>query len=239
MKNTADIRSQMLSLLRRARIRLKDNFWMESRDAGRIAMDGLLRRNPVFVLVLGICPALAVTTCLQSAVGMGLATAAVLICSNLTISLLRNVIRREIRTLSHLIIIAAFAAAADLLMQAYAQNLSEVLGLYTPLIAVNCILLGRVETFASQNPPGKAFLDGLFTGLGFAGALAILGGIREILGAGTIGGIPVPVFNEYPVGLILSPCGGFLTLGFLMALVQVFRRCGARKESEVEPHEPC
>lgn len=203
---------------------LKENFCMERKEAGRIAMSGLIYQNPTFVLLLGMCPTLATTTSLQNGIGMGLSTAAVLACSNLAISLLRKIIPNEIRIAAYVVVIATFVTAVDLLMQAFVQSLSEALGLYIPLIVVNCIILGRAEAFASKNPPGKSFLDGLFTGLGFTGALAILGSIREILGAGTIWGIPVPVLNEHPVGLILSPCGGFMTLGCLIALVQFIRR---------------
>lgn len=239
MKSTSDTVSQITSLLRRAGLWLKDNFCMEGREAGRVAMDGLFFRNPVFVLLLGLCPALAVTTSLQNGIGMGLSTAVVLACSNLVISLLRRVISHKIRILSYLVIIATFTTTVDLLMQAFAPNLSEALGLYIPLIAVNSAVLGRAETFASQNLPGKAFLDGLFSGLGFTGALAILGAVREVLGAGTIWGVPVPVLSDYPVTLILSPCGGFITLGCLIALVQFIRRPETPKRKRGNRHESC
>ena len=239
MKNTANLFSRNFSLLRRIRFWLRDNFCMERKEVGRIAMNGLICQNPTFVLLLGMCPALATTTSLQNGLGIGLSTAAVLTCSSLVISLLRKVISKEIHIASCLVIIATFATAADLLMQAFMQNLSDALGLYVPLIAVNCIILGRADVFASKNPPGKAFLDGLFTGLGFTGALAILGGIREILGAGTIWGSPVPILSNYPVGLILSPCGGFITLGCLIALVQFVRRPRTQKRKRGRMHESC
>ena len=224
MKNTADTVTARVSLLRRAVNWLKENFCVERKEAGRIAMSGLIYQNPTFVLLLGMCPTLATTTSLQNGIGMGLSTAAVLACSNLAISLLRKIIPNQIRIAAYVVVIATFVTAVDLLMQAFVQSLSEALGLYIPLIVVNCIILGRAEAFASKNPPGKSFLDGAFTGLGFTCALALLGAIREILGAGTIWGIPVPVLSEYPVGLILSPCGGFITLGCLIALVQFVRR---------------
>ncbi len=201
----------------------KSNFGVQRQEAGTIAMNGLIFQNPTFVLLLGMCPTLAVTTSLQNGVGMGLSTAAVLACSNLVISLLRKVIPNEVRIASYVVVIATFVTAVDLLIQAFLPSLSEALGLYIPLIVVNCVILGRAEAFASKNLPGKSFLDGVFTGLGFTGALAILGAIREILGAGTIWGLPVPVLNAYPAGLILSPCGGFITLGCLIALVQWLR----------------
>ncbi len=203
---------------------LKTNFGVQRGEAGRIALNGLIYQNPTFVLLLGMCPTMATTTSLQNGLGMGLSTAAVLACSNLVISLLRKVIPNEIRIASYVVVIATFVTAVDLLMQAFVQSLSESLGLYIPLIVVNCIILGRAEAFASKNTPGRSFLDGVFTGLGFTGALAILGAIREILGAGTIWGIPIPVISSNPVGLILSPCGGFITLGCLIAFVQFLRR---------------
>jgi len=211
---------------------LKANFCTGRKEAGRIALNGLIFQNPTFVLLLGMCPTMATTTSLENGLGMGLSTAAVLACSNLAISLLRKVIPNQIRIASYVVIIATFVTAVDLLMQAFIPALSDSLGLYIPLIVVNCIILGRAEAFASRNEPGKALLDGVFTGLGFTCALSILGAIREILGAGTIWGIPVPYLSEYPVGLVLSPCGGFITLGCLIALVQFLRsrpRKGGRK----------
>lgn len=210
---------------------LKGNVCVERKEAGRIAMNGLIYQNPTFVLLLGMCPTLATTTSLQNGIGMGLSTAAVLACSNLAISLLRKIIPTQIRIAAYVVVIATFVTAVDLLMQAFVQSLSEALGLYIPLIVVNCIILGRAEAFASKNPPGKSFLDGAFTGLGFTFALGLLGSIREILGAGTIWGIPVPVLSDYPVGLILSPCGGFITLGCLIALVQFIRRPRTAKKA--------
>lgn len=224
MKNTADTTTPKTSFSQRFTNWLKNNFHVEHKEAGRIAMNGLIYQNPTFVLLLGMCPTLATTTSLQNGIGMGLSTAAVLACSNLVISLLRKVIPNQIRIAAYVVVIATFVTSVDLLMQAFVQSLSESLGLYIPLIVVNCIILGRAEAFASKNPPGKAFLDGAFTGLGFTFALGLLGAIREVLGAGTLWGFPVPVLSDYPVGLILSPCGGFMMLGFLIALVQFIRR---------------
>ena len=217
-------KSDKPGLLRRIGSWLKENFGVQRNEAGRIALNGLIYQNPTFVLLLGMCPTMATTTSLQNGLGMGLSTAAVLACSNLAISLLRKVIPNEIRIASYVVVIATFVTAVDLLMQAFVESLSAALGLYIPLIVVNCIILGRAEAFASKNTPGRSFLDGAFTGLGFTGALCILGTIREILGAGTIWGLPVPVLNANPVGLVLSPCGGFITLGCLIAFVQYLRR---------------
>lgn len=191
---------------------LKESFRVERSEAGRIALNGLIFQNPTFVLLLGMCPTMATTTSLQNGLGMGLSTAAVLACSNLAISLLRKVIPNEIRIASYIVVIATFVTAVDLLLQAFVPALSAALGLYIPLIVVNCIILGRAESFASRHKPGSSFLDGLFTGLGFTAALALLGAIREILGAGTIWGMALPGISAHPVGLILSPCGGFITL---------------------------
>ena len=211
---------------------LKENFSVPPVKVGRIALNGLIFRNPILVLLLGLCPALAVTTSLRNGLGMGLTTTAVLACSGLVVSLLRKVIPPQIRTISWLVIIAALTTAADLLLQALFPALSAALGIYVPLIAVNCLVLSRAEAFASRRRPGPAFLDGAFMGLGFTAALVILGAVREILGAGTIWGVGVPVLSDYPVGLVLSPCGGFLALGCLAALVQWLRmrsRKGGRK----------
>ena len=239
MKNMADPFSQKSSLLRRVRFWLRDHFCVEPKEAGNIAINGLIRQNSIFVLLLGLCPALATTTSLQNGLGMGLSTTAVLTCSALVISLLCKVIPSKIRMASCLVVIAAFTTTADLLMQAFMQSLSDRLGIYVPLIAVNCIILSHAENYSSKNSPGKAFLDGLFTGLGFTGALVVLGSIREILGAGTIWGIPVPILSNYPVTLLLSPCGGFITLGVLIALVQFIRRSGTSKRKRGGMHESC
>ena len=239
MKNTADPFAQKPALLRRVRFWLRDNLCMERREAGNIAINGLIRQNPILVLLLGLCPALATTTSLQNGLGMGLSTTTVLACSSLVISLLCKIIPNQIRIATYLVVIATFATAADLLMQTFVHNLSFALGLYVPLIAVNCIIQGRAEAYASRNSPGKAFLDGLFTGLGFTGSLALLGAIREILGAGTIWGTPVPVLSNHPVILILSPCGGFITLGFLIALVQFIRRPRTSKRKRGSTYESC
>ncbi len=219
----AAVRKAAGGLLQRIGRWLKENFRVQRSESGRIALNGLIYQNPTFVLLLGMCPTMATTTSLQNGLGMGLSTMAVLACSNLAISLLRRVIPSQIRIASYVVIIATFVTAVDLLLQAFVPGLSDALGLYIPLIVVNCIILARAESFASRNKPGASFLDGVFTGLGFTGALAILGAIRELLGAGTIWGVALPGISVHPVGLILSPCGGFLTLGCLIALVQWLR----------------
>ncbi len=181
---------------------------------------GLLTQNPTLVQLLGMCPTLAVTTSVQNAVGMGLAATAVLICSNLFISLLRKFIPRQVRIAAYIVIISGFVTAVELLMKAYLPELDRALGLFIPLIVVNCIILARAEAFASKNPPLASAIDGLTMGLGFTLALTLLGTIREILGNGTFAGIPL--FGEAfrPAIFFILPPGAFITLGFLIALVQ-------------------
>lgn len=181
---------------------------------------GLLTQNPTLVQLLGMCPTLAVTTSVQNALGMGLAATAVLICSNLFISLLRKFIPRQVRIAAYIVIISGFVTAVELLMKAYLPELDRALGLFIPLIVVNCIILARAEAFASKNPPLASAIDGLTMGLGFTLALFLLGTIREILGNGTFAGIPL--FGEAfkPAILFILPPGAFISLGFLIALVQ-------------------
>ena len=201
----------------------QENFGMEKDQATRVALNGLIFQNPTFVLLLGMCPTLAVTTSLQNGLGMGLSTMVVLVCSNLAISLIRKVVPNQIRIAVYVVVIAGFVTVVDLLLNAFAHELHSALGLYIPLIVVNCIILGRAEAFASKNKPGYSLLDGLFMGLGFTGALCILSAIREVLGAGTLWGVSIPVLSANPVMLIVMPCGGFITLGCLIAFVQWLR----------------
>lgn len=213
------------ALLRRLSEWLRGSFSVSRSDVRQTARDGLLRRNPLFVLLLGLCPALFVTTCLQNAVATGVATTAVLICTGLTCSLLRAAIPAPLRVAVRLVSAAAFTGAADLLMQAFFPELSQALGIYVPLIAVSGVIMSRSETFGYL--PGKAFLDGLFAGLGFTAALVILGGARELLGSGSLWGHALPFISVHPLRLLLTPCGGLLSLGFLTALVQhISRRKG-------------
>jgi len=186
----------------------------------KILTNGIIKENPVLVLVLGTCPALAVTNSTINGVGMGLAATFVLICSNVVISLLRKAIPKEVRIACYVVIIAGFVTIVELCLKAFLPALSESLGIFIPLIVVNCIILGRAEAFASKETPGYAALDGLSMGLGFTAALSIMGFIRELLGAGAILGheiLPVKAI------LIAAPCGGFLVLGTLVAVVQHFR----------------
>lgn len=188
---------------------------------------GFWKENPILVIVLGMCPTLAVTTSAYNGIGMGLATTFVLICSNVVISSLRTVIPKEIRIPSYIVVIATFVTIVDLLLKAYQFDLHKNLGLFVPLIVVNCIILGRAEAFASKNNIFYSFLDGLGMGLGFTVTLFILGSIREILGKGTITlyqvGEKVVSFNlfgsDYPQVLVMVlPPGAFISLGLLKAI---------------------
>lgn len=182
-------------------------------------LDGLFFKNPVLVQLLGMCATLAVTTSVINALGMGLATTAVLICSNLFISVLRNFIPKQIRIASYIVIISGFVTAVQLLIKAYLPDLDKSLGLFIPLIVVNCIILARAESFASKNPVLPSAVDGITMGLGFTFALTVLASIREILGAGTLCGFKImPSFYEPAIFFIL-PSGAFITLGCLIAVM--------------------
>lgn len=178
---------------------------------------GFWRENPTFKLVLGMCPTLAVTTSAINGAAMGLATAFVLVCSNVAISLLRKSIPDKVRIPAYIVLIASFVTVAQLCMEAYVYNLYKALGIFIPLIVVNCIILGRAEAFAGKNPVLPSFLDGLGMGLGFTLSLTILGSVRELFGAGAIFGIKVFGAGYIPLLLMVLPPGAFLTLGFLLA----------------------
>lgn len=191
--------------------------------------EGILDNNPVLVQLLGMCPTLATTTELKNAIGMGLAATAVLICSNLFISLLRKFIPQQVRIAAYIVIISGFVTAVELLMQAYFFSLYQALGLFIPLIVVNCIILARAEAFASKNKPLPSIVDGVAMGLGFTFALCVLAFVRELLGAGKILGMPVPGYSENPMVIFILPAGAFMTLGFIIAVVQKIRNHVADK----------
>lgn len=185
--------------------------------------EGVLDQNPTLVQLLGMCPTLATTTSVENAFGMGMAATAVLIFSNIFISLLRKFIPKQVRIAAYIVIISGFVTAVELLMQAYFYSLYQSLGLFIPLIVVNCIILARAEAFASKNPVLPSAVDGLAMGLGFTFALVILGTVREILGNGTWLGFRV-LPESYPnMVIFLLPAGAFLTLGFVIAAVQKIR----------------
>lgn len=200
--------------------------------------DSLLTNNPVLSQLLGLCSALAITTTLFNGLGMGLSVTIILICSNVVISLLRKVIPSKIRIAAYIVIIAGFVTMVDLIIQAFVPALSQSLGVFIPLIVVNCIILGRAEAFASKNGVLASAVDGLTQGIGYTAALTVMCIIREFLGSGTFGagvigadGIRI-LPEQYPALLIILPVGGFLTLGCLIALTQWLNRKIAEKEAE-------
>lgn len=204
---------------------------------GNIAKDGLWHNNPGLVQLLGLCPLLAVTATVVNGLGMGLATTAVLVASNVTVSAIRNVVRSEIRVPVFVLVIASFVTAVELAMNAYLHELYKVLGIFIPLIVTNCSILGRAEAFASKNDISRSFVDGLTMGLGFTGVLVVLGGLRELVGNGTLFGnahlmfgegarqLTIEVIPDYE-GFLLAvlPPGAFLGLGFLIAIKNLIDR---------------
>lgn len=190
-------------------------------------LNGLLNENPTFVLLLGMCPTLAVTTSAINGVGMGLSTTLVLIFSNLFISVLRKFIPDKVRIAAYVVIIAGFVTVVEMLLKAYALSVSNALGIYIPLIVVNCIILGRAEAFASKNNVLFSAVDGLGMGLGFTCALTIIGSIREILGNGSFFGISLFGSGFQPVSIMVLPPGAFLTLGLILAFINLIK---AKKE---------
>lgn len=178
---------------------------------------GVIRENPTFVLVLGMCPTLGTTTSAANGFGMGAATMAVLIMSNIVISLIKNLIPDKVRIPAFIVVIASFVTIIQMLMQAYVPSLYASLGVFIPLIVVNCIILGRAEAFASKNGAFDSALDGVGIGLGFTLSLTVIGAVREILGSGSIFGTSLGIGDYMPLVFVLAP-GGFLVLGFLMVL---------------------
>ena len=202
--------------------------------------EGLLTNNPVLSQLLGMCSTMAITTTLFNGIGMGLSVTIILICSNVVISLLRKVIPDKIRIAAYIVIIAGFVTMVDLLLKAFLPALSDSLGVFIPLIVVNCIILGRAESFASKNGVLASAVDGLTQGIGYTAALVVMCIIRELLGSGTFGagvfgadGIRI-LPSQYPALLVILPVGGFLTLGCLIALTQWINRKLAAREAEKE-----
>lgn len=185
--------------------------------------NGIIHENPIFRLVLGTCPTLAVTTAAINGLGMGIATMLVLVASNVIISMLRNVISDKVRIPSYIILIAGFTTIVQILMQAYVPELYASLGIYIPLIVVNCIILGRAEAFAAKNGPISSIFDGIGMGLGFTLGLTLLGGAREILGTGAIFGCNLYAEDFGMLMFVLAP-GAFLVLGYLIALVNKIKK---------------
>ncbi len=191
---------------------------------------GILRRNPVFYLILGLCPTLAVTTTVENALVMSLAFLFVMVPSAAIISALRNSIPRNVRIPSFIVIISTFTTVIDLLIHGFLPRFHEILGIFIPLIVVNCVVMGRVEAFASKNPVRDSVLDAAGMGVGFSLAIIVVSAIRELLGTGSIvvfGREVIPALTGSPVGLMILPPGAFLTIGILIA---IFRRRGLLKE---------
>ncbi len=183
----------------------------------RIVIDGIIKNNPIFVLVLGMCPTLGTTTSASNGLGMGAATMAVLIMSNIAISQIKSLIPDKVRIPAFIVVIASFVTIIGMLMQAYLPSLFASLGVFIPLIVVNCVILGRAESFASKSNPMDSALDGLGVGMGFMLALTVIGAVREMLGAGSIFGVELGYGEFAPKIFILAP-GAFFVLGYLMVL---------------------
>ena len=183
----------------------------------QIVLSGILKNNPTFVLVLGMCPTLGTTTSAINGMGMGVATMAVLIMSNLVISLIKNFIPDKVRIPAFIVVIASFVTIIQMLMQAYVPSLYASLGVFIPLIVVNCVILGRAEAFASKNGALDSILDGVGIGVGFTVSLTIIGAVRELLGSGAIFGYSFGITDYMPLVFVLAP-GAFLVLGYLMAV---------------------
>lgn len=206
---------------------------MDMKKLKGIVFNGIVTENPTFRLVLGMCPTLAITTTVSNGLGMGLAATFVLICSNLVISLLRNFIPDKIRIPAFIVVIATFVTIVQLLLQAFIPALYESLGVFIPLIVVNCIIFARAESFASKNPPLESACDGLGMGLGFTLAITLLSAIRELLGSGTLLGIQVMPDGYQPMAIITQAPGGFIMLGLLMIVMNsLFKAYDRRRASK-------
>jgi len=199
-------------------------------NLGRVFMNGVLSENPTFRLVLGCCPTLAVTTSAINGLGMGAAATFVLLCSNIVISLLRNFIPSKVRIPAFITVICTFVTIIQLVMQAYLPSLYESLGIFIPLIVVNCIILGRAEAFASKNPVVDSAVDGLGMGIGFTLALTLMGCVRELLGNGSLFGTAVLGTSFEPMLIAVLPAGGFLVYGLLLGIINAIGN--KRKEAK-------
>lgn len=199
--------------------------------------NGIIKENPTFVLILGMCPTLAVTSSLVNGAGMGLSTMAVLVLSNMVISMLRNIIPNGVRVPAFIVIVASFVTILQFLLEAYLPSLNSALGIYIPLIVVNCIILGRAESYASKNPVLPSIFDGLGMGLGFTIALSLLGGFREILGAGTILGINISHWDG--IGIFVMAPGAFFVLAALIAIQNQIRISHGKKPRKLQCEQGC
>ena len=199
---------------------------------GTMFRDGLWNSNPVFILLLGMCPVLGVTSSVENALGMGVATTFVLFMSNLVVSLLRHIIPKKMRIPCFIVIIASFVTIVEMVSQAFTPALYKSLGLFIPLIVVNCIVLGRAEAYAYKNGLFRSMIDGLAMGIGFTFALVCMGAVREILGGGAFLNMDLFGKDYNPVLIMIMPPGAFLTLGFLLAGMNLLNRWSTKKKGE-------
>ena len=204
----------------------------ENKSKVSILTNGIIKENPVLRLVLGTCSCLAVTTAVSSALGMGAAFTFVLVCSNILISLLRNVIPAKVHLPCYIVIIAGFVTIVQMVMHAYMESLYTALGVFLPLIVVNCIILGRAEMYASKHGVVDSAIDGAGMGIGFTLAICAMAAIRETLGCGTFCGLPVPWFHENPIGILTMAPGGFFVFGCMIALINKISKGKAIKKKE-------
>lgn len=200
-------------------------------------LKGLIKENPVLVLVLGTCPTLAISTSVIAAFGMGIAATAVLILSNMAISAIRKIVPDPVRIPCYIVVIAGFVTIVDLCLQAFVPDIAESLGVFIPLIVVNCIVLGRAEAFASKNSVAASAVDGICQGIGYTVVLLILSAFRELLGAGTLLGIQVMPSSYVPASMLTLPVGGFLCLGTLIAIMQWALARSEKKNAEKKETE--
>lgn len=206
---------------------------MKNNSVRSVFMNGILNENPTFRLLLGMCPTLAVSTAASQGVGMGLSTTFVLVFSNLVISLLRNIIPDKVRIPSFVVVIATFVTIVDLIIKAFLPSLSSSLGIYIPLIVVNCIIFARAESFAFKNPVIPSIADGLGMGIGFTCSMTILSSVREIIGKGTWFGMQVMPVGYQPMSIVVAPTGGFITLGIMILIVNaIVKSIGKRKAAK-------
>ena len=209
----------------------------EKRGLGRIFMNGVLTENPTFRLVLGTCPTIAITTAVSNGVGMGISVLIILTLSNIFISLLRKIIPNEVRIACYIVVIAGFVTIVDLCLQAFFPDIAKSLGVFIPLIVVNCIVLGRAEAFASKNSVAASAVDGICQGIGYTVVLVIMCTVRELLGAGTLMGIQIMPASYTPALMLVLPVGGFLCLGTLIAVMQWALAKGEKKAAEKNEKE--
>ena len=204
---------------------------MKEKSSLSVLCNGIIKENPTLVLILGTCPTLATTTTVDGAFGMGIAAMLVLLCSNVFISLLRNIIPESIRIPCYIVIIAGFVTIVKMLVQAFFPSLYEALGVYLDLITVNCIILGRAEMFANKNRVVASALDGIGMGLGFTLALTLMATIREVFGSASFAGIAIPFMENYKIEFLTKAPGGLLVYGLLIALIYVVTHGKAPKKT--------